>query len=236
MMGAVNRVCSIDGCSKPVKGRGWCAMHLWRFHHHGDPHTLSAPRMLPAKCSSSHCSAAPERGRKGMCARCYRMMYRRGTTVPRIARRGEPEAWLRANIGFTGEECLIWPFARHTDGSAAIASRYSRQAARTMCILSHGEPPTRNHQAAHECGQGHRGCVNPRHLAWKSPADNSADKSKHGTQVRGEGHPSAKLNELRVRAIRALSPGFGIDDLAEIFGVHAWTIRDVVERKTWNWL
>lgn len=27
--------CSIDGCAKPVKARGWCAMHYWRWKKHG---------------------------------------------------------------------------------------------------------------------------------------------------------------------------------------------------------
>lgn len=29
--------CSIDGCNRPVKTRGWCALHYQRWYHHGDP-------------------------------------------------------------------------------------------------------------------------------------------------------------------------------------------------------
>lgn len=31
------RICSIPGCGKKHKGRGWCSDHLGRFHRWGDP-------------------------------------------------------------------------------------------------------------------------------------------------------------------------------------------------------
>lgn len=31
--------CSIDGCNKPARKRGWCEGHYWRFRHHGTPGT-----------------------------------------------------------------------------------------------------------------------------------------------------------------------------------------------------
>lgn len=30
-------VCTIPGCDKPVRGRGWCITHYNRWHRHGDP-------------------------------------------------------------------------------------------------------------------------------------------------------------------------------------------------------
>lgn len=32
-----DRMCSIDNCSNPVKGRGWCSAHHARWQRHGDP-------------------------------------------------------------------------------------------------------------------------------------------------------------------------------------------------------
>ena len=31
------KICSIDGCEKPMKARTWCAMHYWRNSKHGSP-------------------------------------------------------------------------------------------------------------------------------------------------------------------------------------------------------
>lgn len=30
-------ICKIEGCGKPVRTRGWCGAHYWRWHRHGDP-------------------------------------------------------------------------------------------------------------------------------------------------------------------------------------------------------
>lgn len=32
--------CVIEGCAKPVKSQGWCAMHHTRWKRHGDPETV----------------------------------------------------------------------------------------------------------------------------------------------------------------------------------------------------
>jgi len=37
------RVCSVEGCDKPHKSRGWCRKHYLRFWRHGDPLTVKQP-------------------------------------------------------------------------------------------------------------------------------------------------------------------------------------------------
>lgn len=225
--------CAVEGCTKPPKGKH-CSMHGWRKRQHGDPAILKEKPVLPTLCAVDECNNPRAVGKKGWCTSCYQRWRRHGDPTVRVNRpKGEAIKWLHDHIRHQGSDCLIWPFLRHTKGEALIQDRRTRQAARLMCILAHGDPPFNNAQAAHGCGKGHLGCVNPKHLRWATPKENSADKKIHGTLLMGASHPGAKLSEIQVRAIRSLAPNFTISDLAEVFGVHAWTISNVIERKTW---
>lgn len=37
--------CSIEGCEKPVLGRGWCAMHYRRWSKYGNPETVKQEQL-----------------------------------------------------------------------------------------------------------------------------------------------------------------------------------------------
>lgn len=236
------KLCSVEGCDKPLHKRPHCSTHAWRFKHHGCTDKPSNRKPLASRCSVEECHSAPERGRKGMCARHYKMLYRRGTVIPKIAERGEPERWLRSRVSHQSDACLIWPFGRSGDGAGRLGSKIragtiqSAQAPRVMCALAHGDPPDPMHQAAHKCGKGHHGCVNPRHLEWKTPLENTRDKERDGTMLRGERHPAAKLTALQVRAIRILADELTVPDLVDLFGTPPRTITDIIDGKGWRCL
>jgi hypothetical protein len=92
------------------------------------------------------------------------------------------------------------------------------------CEAVNGPPPTAAYEAAHLCGNGHLACVNPRHVVWKTRADNHADKLIHGTHSRGEKHGGAKLSNADASMIRRLKGVASLDELADGFNVSKTTI------------
>lgn len=110
--------------------------------------------------------------------------------------RGEAIDWLRAHASYQADNCLKWPFGGDPNNGRGAAFYEGRQypAHRLMCIMAHGEPPTPKHQARHSCGNGHMGCVNPKHLSWATNADNQRDRRKHGTHVSSTCGPSGILS------------------------------------------
>lgn len=48
--------CSIEGCNKPAKTRGWCPGHYHRWRKHGDPHKGGELRVRRAYIDGQLCS------------------------------------------------------------------------------------------------------------------------------------------------------------------------------------
>lgn len=72
----------------------------------------------------------------------------------------------------------------------------------------------------------------PSNLAYRTQAENIADKKAHGTEQKGEAHPLAMLTEDDVRAIRASD--LSQTELGQLYGVTQSTIWTIVHRKTWR--
>lgn len=54
-------------------------------------------------------------------------------------------------------------------------------------------------------------------------------------RLRGENHPSAKLNNEQVKQIRELyQQGFSTNVIARNFKVSKWNVEQIVNNKTWT--
>lgn len=175
---------------------------------------------------------------RGLCSKHYHRLQRHGDPLAGGTTRGEPATYLATVVlPYTGGECLIWPYSRMKNGYANHTHEGRTVVlSRLVCSLVHGAPPTRGHEAAHSCGNGHLGCVNPQHLCWKSHAENEADKLIHGTRLRGERTSWAKLTESAVREIRSLKGVMPQTEIASRFGVSKGAVNDIHRRRNWQWV
>jgi 5-methylcytosine-specific restriction endonuclease McrA len=86
-----DRLCSINGCERPLSARGWCSAHYWRWRTSGDPGPAQTRRYRTEGCSVDGCQAP--HFVKGMCKPHYRAVEKHGTPTPR--RRGQVAGRLR---------------------------------------------------------------------------------------------------------------------------------------------
>jgi len=103
-------------------------------------------------------------------------------------------------------DCIEWTGARNTDG---YGNRWFRgrcwKAHRVAWVEANGEIPEEMH-VLHHCDNP--SCVNPEHLFLGTHADNMADmKAKKRFKIPprrpGDPHPTAKLTQEQVDAIRS---------------------------------
>lgn len=143
--------------------------------------------------------------------------------------------WLLAHKSYQEDDCIVWPMCRIKNGYGTVYFAGKQlYAHRLMCEMVKGPPPSPTHEAAHSCGNGHGGCVNPRHLSWKTISENLRDCRRHGTHVRNRSGAKGKLTPRNVMLMRRLK---GIHTQAEIaaqFGVSEPTMRDILSGRTWK--
>jgi hypothetical protein len=140
--------------------------------------------------------------------------------------------WLLEHAAYDGDDCLIWPFNRCRGYGLFGHMGEMLYAHRFMCELVHGEAPSTTHHAAHTCGRGQDGCVNPKHLEWKTPSANQLDKRIHGGAYRGG--RKRKLTVREVRVIRAMNGRATHDEMAQWFEISRRNVGAIVDGRTWK--
>lgn len=192
------------------------------------------------KCAVADCSN-PVRC-KSLCSSHYARWRAHGDPLggrQTTTKRGEATSYYRdVVLPFSEDVCLFWPYGKNSDGRAFLASRSAATnlVHRRALIELEGPPPSDIHEAAHSCGNGHLACVNPRHVRWALPVENSADQLIHGTRNRGSRHGLSKLTEDDVRKIRALKGKMLQREIAARFGVTYSTVSSIHKGISWGWL
>lgn len=234
--------CSVDGCNRNAhrraKGtRGYCSPCYQRGLKRGTIEKVNLPKSGQCRVYGCTGNAKQYNTANGYCFKHYQRWKRHGDPLGGRTGTGALMAWLESHIDYSGDDCLVWPFARGRAGYGQVTFGDGRSnASRVMCILAHGKPPTDGHEAAHSCGKGHEGCVNPRHISWKTPTENHLDKIGHGTSNRGSKMRTSRLKEDDVRYIRTAAGTVSQQELAERFGVDQSHINKIIRRKVWAWL
>jgi len=177
-------------------------------------------------CSVPDCSN-PRKGRDTMCGPHAYRRNRYGSPTGGGTFHGQPRAFLEAMVSTDSNECVFWPFGSGY-ASIRVNGRY-RKCHNLMCEMAHGPAPAPTLEAAHSCGNGHLGCVNPRHLRWATQDENRSDKVAHRRL-------GGKLSEEQVLLLRSLAGTEPIPSLAARFGISRASVHDIVTRRRWSWL
>ncbi len=145
-----------------------------------------------------------------------------------MTKRGEAQTFLEQAKLYHGDECLLWPFSHNGLGYGSVGVKgRTTYVHRITCEEENGPPPTPKHEAAHSCGNGHKGCVTRKHLSWKTRINNQSDRDKHGTRVRGTAHGMARLTEDQTDFIRSMRGKMKQRELGEMFGVTQSYVSEV---------
>lgn len=132
--------------------------------------------------------------------------------------------------------CLIWQGSTHSGYGVVVRRGRRLRLHRVVVELTDGRPIPPGLIVRHLCpGGAQRACLDRRHLAIGTPADNVADMQREGRQARGEEHGRHKLTEAGVRRAR-LWRGIGTTTatIAAILGVSSSTMTDALRRRTWR--
>lgn len=244
-MAILQKTCAVEGCngdpaSAAGGARGWCRKHYKRWKRNGDPQkTCVSIGGATGKCSVGGCE---KRARaKGMCCAHERRLRLYGCPNGKPNGRTTSDdayQWLVDHKIHDSDDCLIWPFQRAPNGYGHLRTPDGKRttASRAMCILANGSPKSTDAEAAHNCGNGHEGCVHPQHLRWATRSENQMDRVRHGTSNRGSRHGVSKLSPVDVVGIRLMLKGHSQRSVALEFGVSQSAIWHLSTGKTWSHL
>jgi hypothetical protein len=138
------------------------------------------------------------------------------------------------NCILTDTGCYEWQGKRSKNYAVVHFNSKTIGVHRIICFLTYGEPSPKQH-ALHSCDNPP--CVNPKHLRWGSHQENMDDARLRNRRAvkRGERNGRAKLDEAKVRAIRAIyGTGPTTIEIANLYGVSNQIVSRIVKREAWS--
>jgi len=224
-------ICKIDGCDKPRSVKGFCFMHYSRFKRNGDPLKF---RKTKIGCKVDGCYR--KHRTLGFCAKHYSRyrIYGDPTFYVQKTMRGEPQKFIDRHVNYPDAiKCVEWPYMAvggygriKVDGKGINAHRH-------MLMITQ---PLENYDGLYACHKpiicNNPMCINPHHLEWGTPKDNSFHRDLDGNTLKGHAIHSSKLTEQIVREIRKSK--LKGKQAAEFYGVSVSTIYGVRQHRNWK--
>lgn len=173
---------------------------------------------------------------RSLCEKHYQRWMRHGDPLWAHGSRDSADSvgrfWAKVTKGGS-DTCWVWNAARNTRGYGTFRWEGRTVSAHRVAYELHYGPIPEGMSICHSCDNPW--CVNPAHLFLGTHAENMADMKVKGRAVgfAGESHPSAKLTEEDVRAIRSDSTHTW-KQLAAQYGVTAGLIGHVKRRESWT--
>jgi len=196
------KICSIEGCSKPVLCRGLCNTHYIRWQRHGDPLYRKTQKLGTRKCKHYGCNRLNEIGE--YCTKHYQRYMRLGSTDDSVLKNlksvsPKKRIWLCSEVDpETG--CWIWQKGKDKDGYGQFSFKNRNYRAHRVAYRLYVGPIPRGMQVLHKFDNP--SCVNPNHLFLGDNDINMADMVQKDRQAKGEANGLSKLTEDQVREIK----------------------------------
>lgn len=194
--------CSVEGCSRESKARGWCLMHYKRWHHHGTTERAyrgpTGRNLVTRTCTVEGCGGIHVA--RGYCGKHLLRVRKYGSphiVLPRPGRTGPrptipPEVRFWAKVEKT-DSCWLWrAYTRNGYGVFHPTNYEKSEGAHRYAYQLLIGPIPEGLQIDHLCFV--RNCVNPAHLEPVTPQENSRRKPSTNPTHCPAGHAYDEAN------------------------------------------
>ena len=200
--------CSIEGCQKKRRTRGFCDTHYARWLKHGDPMVGARPE-YPPTCTLEGCDR--KYYGNGLCALHYRRVRDTGSTEITDPRYSAPKEFFDSRINVDGD-CVVWSGTINPNGYGYMGISGKRvRVHRYAWELANGPVPD-GMMIDHICHN--RACVKVEHLRLADRVENG--RNREGANARS----STGVRNVHRRHNGTFRVIFGIDNKNVYFGTY----------------